>query len=93
MDLDRAEALLRAEGWSTSRQDVPYTGVIVYAFPVGVDDCRIRVTSAGPAVKCMEADLWNRPIEAEAIASALARTVALCRRIEAECQVSAGGQA
>ncbi len=76
IDLDKAEALLRAEGCALSRGRN-----WVLASAPGVEPVMVRCecTSILPP----EAVL---PEDAEALAAALLRAAALCRRIERECQ-------
>lgn len=95
IDLDRAEALLRGEGLK------PWTGgitswplVFARSLPTGV-----RVSQGGayvlpdgdPYTAGSIDDAALSPDEADALAAALTRAAALCRRIEAECRAEEKG--
>lgn len=92
IDLDKAEALLRAEGLAPSRGDRngKYANVLVVA---NTGPVQVRASLACALVASEVAANRASPDEADALAAALTRAAALCRRIEAECQFtpSTGG--
>lgn len=85
IDLDKAEALLRAEGL------IPVTtGWLTASIATAPIRVRIGVTYEDAVVdqsNFLSRD-WLTTDEADAHAGALTSAAALCRRIEAECQVT-----
>lgn len=79
IDLDKAAALLRAEGLTFSLVHHS-TG---YAAAGHFVDVRVQRTCARVAV---DARRTFDPEESDAMAAAITRAAALCRRIESECQ-------
>lgn len=86
IDLDKAAALLRAEGWAETANTMPGD-----YYPEDGGWVAINITSAWVS---MSIDTDNKPAialdspeAAEDLADALGLAAALCRRIEAECQV------
>lgn len=82
IDLDKAAALLHAEGLRA--YDYPRPGKVFVAAPDRADvQAGIGVYPGGFAITT---NTVSTPDEADALAAALARAAALCRRIERECQ-------
>lgn len=89
IDLDKAEALLRAEGLAPYRAKEraecggnTYLRSISDSWAVGVQSWQAFVEPP------RNIDPWFHPFEIDALVSTLTRLAALCRRIEAECQVT-----
>lgn len=85
IDLNKAEALLRAEGLDPVRASLAVD--LVLGLVNGLAQIRVSCACAFIQAEVMPGGVF--PDEADALAAALARAAALCRRIEAECQEEA----
>lgn len=94
IDLDRAEALLRGEGLETARFGVVLCATVGQIEADDIVRVGISVFNGRARVDPDEGEAFIGSLlhdEADALASALTRAAALCRRIETECRADEKG--